>query len=74
MVKSTDKCSSEKSKALKARPAPQVLSSAVKTPCAFAFFTSALRSGNSRVTEPAASNYSNLVLSEGWKLETSIGL
>lgn len=60
-VKSTDRCSSEKLKALNASPAPQVLSKAVNTPCFLAFLTRFLRSGNSKVTEPAASNHNSLL-------------
>ena len=55
----------EKLKALNASPAPQVLSRAVNTPCFLAFLTRFLRSGNSKVTEPAASNHNSLLLSVG---------
>ena len=48
-------------KALKAMPAPQVLSSAVSTPLARAVRTSAGRSGNSIVIEPAASSHTSRV-------------
>ena len=54
-----------KSKGAKARPAPQVLSSAVMhAPRARQAPTSAGRSGNSIVTEPAASTQTSLVRSD----------
>ena len=71
---STDKCSSEKSKALKASPAPHVLSNAINTLACLAFLTRFLRSGNSKVTEPAASSQISLVCVEGVNESTSIGL
>ena len=73
-VTSTDKCSSEKSNALKARPAPQVLSRAVRRLNCLAFLTSFFKSGNSKLTEPAASSQINVAFSEGVKLSISIGL
>ena len=60
---STLKCSSLKSNALKAKPAPHVLSNAVRILWAWAFLTKLMRSGNSKVTEPAASNQMSLAFS-----------
>jgi hypothetical protein len=51
------------SKPLNARPAPQVLSSAVVTPRARQAASVPSRSGNSSVIEPAASSQTSLVLS-----------
>ncbi|MDT4844993.1 hypothetical protein FQZ97_789650 [compost metagenome] len=53
-----------KSKGAKARPAPQVLSSAVITPRSRQISASAGRLGNSIVTEPAASSHTSRVRCE----------
>jgi len=54
-------CPPAKSKASKATPAPQVLSSAVSTLRSRAMRSSAGRFGNSIVTEPGASSHTSFV-------------
>ena len=53
-----------KSKGLNAKPAPQVLSNAVKMPFDLQILSNAGKSGNSMVMEPGASSHTNLVLGD----------
>ena len=72
---STPRPAPSRSNALKASPAPQVLSSALTTPRSRHSRTCAIRSGNSIVTEPAASSHTSFVFGvmRAARSATSIG-